>query len=83
MRDVAKTNANWRTKEWWVWVPVDSPMAKLASHELCNSAPCAEDPVTVPPISVPDPPMAVPPIACGDASLEDFRLWKLGQNVMV
>lgn len=65
-------------------VLIESPVAKLASHELANEA-CWMVPESAP-ASDPDPdpdPAIVVPVVIGEESLDDFRLGRVGQNVIV
>lgn len=68
IKDTTKTIAVSKAKG---RVLVESPVAKLASHELANEA-CEIVPESVPESDT-DPPFVVPVIT-GEESLEDFRL---------
>ena len=75
IKAMTKTNAVSKAKG--LWVLIDCPVAKSASHELANEASwiapwsCPEsDPDPDPD---PDPPIVVP-VVIGEESLEDFRL---------
>lgn len=68
IKDTAKTIAVSKAKG---RVLIESPVAKLASHELANEA-CEIVPESVPESDT-DPPIVVP-VTAGEESLEDFRL---------
>ena len=79
--DVAKTNANWTSeREWCWWVLVESPVAKLASHELASAASSTSPDSELVDPAIPSPVPPVPgsfvPVAFGFESLADFRLHK-------
>lgn len=67
MKNVNKTNANCICE--MDWLLLESPVAKLASHEFANSASC-----TAPDSAPPPPCSSAVPVGFGDESVADFRL---------